>query len=98
MPNEWCVFVYPNENCRIVYLLTCKLKTIAETYERYIADERKRELKGVRIGEQCIEYPQPKNAVLFKPNPECEGFVLTPEQIEIVKLFRKYRENKEPLF
>lgn len=98
LPNEWCIFVYPNQDSRVVYLLADKVQEIAETYKTYIAEEEKREHKGIRIGERTIEYPQPKNAKLYRPNPECLGFILAPEQIEIVKLFRKYRENREPLF
>ena len=98
IPVEWCVFVYPNGNSRVVYLLVEKSHIIARTYLIYIEEEEKREQKGFRVGTRMLEVPQPENAVLFKPNPECEGFMLTPEQIELLKLFRKYRENKEPLF
>lgn len=98
IPNEWCVFVYPNGNSRVVYLLVEKSNIIARTYLIYIEEEEKREQKGFRVGTRMLEIPQPENAVLFKPNPECEGFMLTPEQVELLKLFRKYRENKEPLF
>ena len=98
IPVDWCIFIYPNGESRVVYCLTEKIPAIAAVYKVYITEEEKREQKGFRVGTRMLEVPQPPNAVLYKPNPECEGFILTPEQIEIVKLFRKYRENKEPLF
>lgn len=98
IPVEWCVFVYPNGDSRTVYIQADKISTIADVYEVFITEEEKREHKGIKEGQRTIEPPQPENAVLFKPNPECEGFMLTPEQVELLKLFRKYRENKEPLF
>ena len=98
IPVEWCVFVYPKGDFRTVYIQADKISTIADVYEVFITEEEKREQKGFRVGTRMLEVPQPENAVLFKPNPECEGFMLTPEQIELLKLFRKYRENKEPLF
>ena len=98
IPVEWCVFVYPNGDSRTVYIQADKISTIADVYEVFITEEEKRERKGIKEGQRTIEPPQPENAVLFKPNPECEGFMLTPEQVELLKLFRKYRENKEPLF
>ncbi len=60
-----------------------------------------RQTKGQRNGMACFDFDfsdPPPDAILYKPNENCEGFLLTEEQIERLKKIRAYKENKEPFF
>lgn len=70
--------------------------------EKFVeAIEEYRRTKGQRNGYACfdLDYSDPPpDAILYKPNENCEGFLLTPEQIERLKIIRQYKEGIIPLF
>ena len=98
--EEWCKYLKTNtargDNIKTWYCVD-EIPNIIKEYHRY------RQERPERFGRSCFgvygdDGREPNNTILFRPNPECEGFILTPDQIERLKIIRKHKEGKEPLF
>ena len=98
--DEWCKHLKTNaDKGKSVMTWFCadEIQNIIKEYHRY------RQERPEQTGRSCFgvygdDGREPNNTILFRPNPECEGFILTPDQIERLKIIREYKEGKEPLF
>lgn len=97
-PSWYKFFTGSREDCAakitIIFFCIDNIKDFVNAYYEYL---RVKKIRRQNSSMFAME-DEPSDLTLYKPNENCDGFLLTPDQIERLKTIREYKEGKKPLF